>query len=256
MEASWPWGDRRCFALRRTPAEGCAELDPEDQRHLLRVLRARVGDRILGLDGKGSAWPLTVAVVDRGDLELTPDGAPFTEPAPGERGARVRRIEVAVAWPRPQAGEELLDGLVQLGCARVTALVGARSQDWAREWSPARRARLERVAREAAKQSRRLWAIEFAGPVGFDAWLAEPSVAVPATVLLEPRADSSLLAAVARARASDPAVALRLAIGPEGGWTDEEREAAVRSGAVTARITSFVLRTEVAAQAAAALALQ
>lgn len=256
MEATWPWGDRRCFALHTSPRDGAAELEEEDRRHLVRVLRARVGDRVLGLDGKGSAWPLKVAAISGGELELAADGDPYSEPPPGEPDARVRRIEVAVAWPRPQVGEELLDGLTQLGCARVTALVGARSQEWAREWSPARHARLERVGREACKQSRRLWAIEFDGPIEFEAWLADPRALAVPTLLLDPRAVTSLSAAVAAALSRAPQAVLRLAIGPEGGWSEDERASAARCGAQAVRIESFVLRTELAAQAAAAIALQ
>lgn len=256
MEVTWPWGDRRCFALAHAPTEGAFALDEEDRRHLVRVLRARVGDRILGLDGSGSAWPIRIAGLSGGELQLAPDGPPFSEPPPGADGARVPRLEVAVAWPRPQAGEELLDGLVQLGCARVTALVSQRSQEWAREWTPARRARLERVAREACKQSRRLWALEFEGPIPFEAWLDDPRASEHATLLLDPRGEPTLHEAVREARARVRIAGLRLAIGPEGGWSDEERGAVARRDVRTARIASFVLRTEVAAQAAAAIALQ
>jgi len=254
VESTWPWSDRRCFSLRSAPPDGSLELEREDAEHLARVLRARAGERILGLDGRGRAWPLRVAAVERDTVQVEPDGAPFEELAP-----RVRPIEVAVAWPRQQAGEELLDGLVQLGCARLVALVAARSQEWAREWTPARRSRLERRAREACKQARRLWPIELAGPLAFEAWLAEASSTPARVAVLDPRGAESLVSLVARERAaaaSHAVLALKLAIGPEGGWTVEELDAARRAGAHLARLESYVLRTELAAQAAAAIALQ
>ncbi len=257
-EATWPWGDRRCFFLERAPPDDEPRLDEADAQHLIRVLRARLGDRILGLDGRGGAWPLRVSAVERSGLEVERAGEPFFEPRPGAAGARVRRVELAVAWPRPQAGEELLDGLVQLGCARVTALVSGRSQDWSRDWSQARRARLDRVVREACKQSRRLWPIELDGPTELAAWLeAECATAEGSrgTVLLDPRAPTSLATWLAKLRSEAPESAPRLVIGPEGGWSEAERAACAARGLGAARIESFVLRTEVAAQAAAAIAL-
>ncbi len=253
MEQSWPWSDRRCFQLSATPDEGEARLTDEDQQHLTRVLRARVDDRILGLDGRGSAWPLRIAALARDDVRLERDGEPFSEPPPGAPGSRVAELELVVAWPRPQVGEELLDGLVQLGCARVVALVTERSQEWAREWNAARRTRLERAAREACKQARRLWPIELSGPLEFGAWLEDPGFSAERTVALEPRAPASLTEFTRRARAKPGRIVL--AVGPEGGWSPDELRAFDARGVELAQLRTFVLRTELAAQAAAAIAL-
>jgi 16S rRNA (uracil1498-N3)-methyltransferase len=43
-----------------------------------------------------------------------------------------------------------------------------------------------------------------------------------------------------------------LAIGPEGGWTDEERDAALKAGFQEASLGQFILRTETAVIAALA----
>ncbi len=228
-------------------------LTTEDEQHLTRVLRARSGDRILGLDGRGRAWPLTVVELGRGGLRLERDGEPYSEPPPGEPGSRVGAIDVAVAWPRPQVGEELLDGLVQLGCARVVALVTERSQEWAREWSSARRARLERAAREACKQARRLWPIELSGPLSFGDWLGAEELAPERTVALEPRARTTLAEFARRARAQPGRTVV--AVGPEGGWSADELSAFSARGVELAQLRTFVLRTELAAQAAVAIAL-
>ncbi len=253
MEQTWPWSDRRCFNLSAAPDEGSAQLTAEDEQHLVRVLRARVGERILGLDGRGCAWPLSVTAVSRDEVRLEPDGEPYREPPPGEPGSRIGQVELAVAWPRPQVGEELLDGLVQLGCARVVALVTERSQEWGREWNAARRARLERASREACKQARRLWPIELSGPVSFEEWLSSAEFAPEKTVALEPRAATSLEEFTRRARALPGRIVV--AIGPEGGWSPSELQALAERRVELASLRTCVLRTELAAQAAAAIAL-
>jgi len=254
MDRTWPWSEWRCISLARCPRDGEIEIDEAESQHLARVLRARVGDRVLGLDGCGGAWPLRVQSIGRGGVDLAPDGEPFLEPAPGEPGARVGRVELAVAWPRPQVAEEMFDALVQMGCARVTALVSARSQDWARDWTESRRARLDRIAREACKQSRRLWRPEVVGPVALAPWLDESKDV--RRVLLEPRADHSLrdwLRGQPPGRTGDPICVI---VGPEGGWSEEERAACRASGLAEARIDAFVLRTQLAAELAVAVALQ
>lgn len=254
MDPAWPWSELRCFTLARSPAQGPPRLEPEDEQHLARVLRAKVGDRVVGLDGSGRAWPLRVQALGKVGVELQADGEPWREPAPGEPGARVARVEVAAAWPKPQAAEDLVDALTQVGCARVTALVAERSQGWAGEWSPSKRERLERAAREACKQARRLWRLEIDGPRALSDWLAaaEPE----RTVVLEPRATTSL-EDWTRALGGPGAVgAVRLVIGPEGGWAPAELEAFAHRGVASAALRCYVLRAELAAPLAAAVVLQ
>jgi len=266
------WRARRLFWLAATPEDGQAQLDPADEQHLVRVLRARVGERIAGLDGSGSAWPLVVEAVDKRGVTLRADGPARSEPEAGAAGARTPWIELAVAWPRPQVGEDMLDGLVQLGCARVTALVSGRSQEWSRDWTQARRERLERVVREACKQSRRLWRIELGGPQELESWLAEHSSEKGpgngtssdadetfeggTCAVLEPRASRHLAPWVREQRERRPDVRLRLIVGPEGGWSAEERAALAARGLPELALAGHVLRTELAAQTAAAIALQ
>jgi len=252
------WRARRMFWLATTPESGAAQLEPADEQHLVRVLRARPGERIAGLDGSGTAWPLVIESVDKRGLSLRLDGQARSEPPAGAAGARVPWIEVAIAWPRPQVGEDMLDGLVQLGCARVTALVSGRSQEWSRDWTPARRERLERVVREACKQSRRLWRIELGGPLELESWLTERSGGEQSTTcaVLDPRGKRFLAPWVREQRELQPAVRLSLIVGPEGGWSAEERAALAARGLPELALAGHVLRTELAAQTAAAIALQ
>jgi 16S rRNA (uracil1498-N3)-methyltransferase len=252
------WRARRMFWLAATPESGEAQLEPADEQHLLRVLRARPGERIAGLDGSGTAWPLVVESVDKHGVSVRLDGEARHEAEAGAAGARVPWIELAIAWPRPQVGEDMLDGLVQLGCARVTALVSGRSQEWSRDWTPARRERLERVVREACKQSRRLWRIELGGPLELESWLSERASGAESgtCAVLEPRAERLLAPSVREQRERRPDVRLSLVVGPEGGWSAEERAALAARGLPELALAGHVLRTELAAQTAAAIALQ
>jgi 16S rRNA (uracil1498-N3)-methyltransferase len=228
-----------------------------EAQHALRVLRLGPGDPLLGLDGEGGLWPLRIARAERDELELAPAGEPERDPAPGEPGAPLPWIELAVSWPRKGRAEEMLSALVQLGAAAITPL-DAR---W-RGNAPAPRApdeRWLRIAREACKQCERTW-------------LPELSEAKAPSRLLEERAGAAIAVLDARqgmsfdtwARSIVPGHTagigtrerpILLAVGPEGGFTPEERELFLLRGATFVSLAPHVLRVETAAVAALAVAV-
>ena len=257
-------GGPRRFFLARTPREGSAELAPEDAEHALRVLRLGPGDALIGLDGRGSAWPLRIAADGERDdargargprrarsatpVRLEADGEPWCEAAPGEPGAPLPRIELAFALPRGPRAADLVDRATQLGAARLSPLECERSNEAARGAGPARLEKLGVVAREACKQCGRLWLPELREPATLDALLAASDA--DATLLLDPRADTGLLQCIADRRGA--ARSWSVLVGPEGGFTDAERERALAAGATPVRIAPHVLRIETAAEAALA----
>jgi 16S rRNA (uracil1498-N3)-methyltransferase len=241
----------RLFHLAEPPSGGRARLCAEDERHATSVLRISAGEVLFGGDGRGSAWPFEVHAAGRSGLELRLAGEPVVEPPPGAEGSSLPRIEVAVALPRGGRAEEMLARLTQLGVAAVIPLVCERGQGPLREPGAARVEHLRRALREACKQCRRLWTPDLREAVAVAGLRAE----LPASdlLVLEPRAESSLLA-WARARASEPErKPIGVAIGPEGGFTEGEREQLRGSGATEARLGAYILRVETAAEAAVAV---
>ena len=125
-----------------------------------------------------------------------------------------------------------------------------------------RRERLERVLREACKQSRRAWLPELQPPAGPAELAAELAGERPAraVALLEPGAPLSLDTWVRALLAEGGSPASReqplvLVVGPEGGLTEEERGALLEAGAGPVRLGPHVLRIETAAEAAVAIAM-
>lgn len=240
----------RRFFLARAPVDGRAELLADEEQHLRRVLRLSIGDRFIGLDGQGGAWPVVIRGSNRGGLDLAIDGQGRQDPAPGTPAASLPWIEVAAPWPRPGRLEEMLGRLTQHGAAAIVRLDCERAGPRGGPFTGARLERLGRVLREACKQSSRTWL-----PV-----LAEEGRVEPATsLLLDPGADLGLTEWVAGKRSSsvEPAWTrehpLRLLIGPEGGWSEGERAAWLARGAQPARLGPHVLRLETAAEAAMAI---
>ncbi|MDP6519620.1 MAG: RsmE family RNA methyltransferase [Planctomycetota bacterium] len=240
------------FFLEPGSAPDAPVLLPADAAHAITVLRLGPGDRIQGLDGRGSAWPLVISSLGRRNLELEILGPPTTAPAPGTPGAALPELELALSWPRPQRAEALIDRLTQLGVARIQPLLTARSGP---HGSPGqgRLERLLRVAQSACKQSGRLWLPEIAPPAALADLLAttRPSGTAPHPgAVLTPGAPRSL-GDWARSLPRPPG--LRILLGPEGGLESAEEEQAAAAGLTPVALAPHVLRVEAAAESAAAV---
>ena len=251
------------FLLAAPPGPGPVELGPGEEEHGLRVLRMRVGDPALGLDGQGGRWRLVVTAVERRRLVLEADGPREEEPPPGEPGAPLPWVEVAVAWPRKQRGEDMLGRLVQLGAAAVTPLAARHASTPPPPEPPERWGRL---IREHAKQCGRLWLPELRPTASCEA-LADrigPGATATATgngaavAFLEPGGSMGLDTWVRSLPLGPSLLGTRarpilLVVGPEGGFADDERRVLLDRGATSTRLGPHVLRVETAAEAALAI---
>lgn len=174
-------------------------------------------------DGRGG-WR-TCAFVAGGGLE--PIGEVERRPAPAPA------ITVAFALTKGDKPETAVQKLTELGVDRIVPFAAARSvARWDGDRAERHVARLRRVAREAAMQSRRAHL-----PVVEDLRTFADAAAIPGACLAEPGGAAPSL--------GRPVVL----IGPEGGWSDEERAA----GLPSVGLGPFVLRAETAALTAGAL---
>lgn len=195
------------------------ELAAEDAHHLTRVLRLRDGDPLVLCDGAGRWRPGRLV---RGSA--VPDGDVVVEARPSPP------VTVAVALTKGERPEVAVQKLSELGVDRVVPFEAARSvARWDGDRAARHVERLRKVAREAAMQSRRAFLPEVGELATFEAVAALPGAAL---------AD----------RAGRPPSLLwpALLVGPEGGWTDEERGA----GLPAVGLGPQVLRAETAAMAA------
>ncbi|MGH7657685.1 MAG: RsmE family RNA methyltransferase [Gemmatimonadales bacterium] len=217
-------------------AGGVLDLEPGEAQHL-RVRRAGTGDRIRVLDGAG--------VVGEGVLEM---------------GKGTARVEIASLATVPQppalilavaAGDRerfgwMVEKSAELGVTRIIPLETQRSVNVAGRIRASHVERLAIRAREAIKQSGAPWAPLVDQPVPLDEFVA--GLSEGDRWLADPAGGGW--------RMSGPAVPLTIAVGPEGGFTDGERERLTGSGFLPVSLSPYVLRFETAAFAAAVLAAQ
>ena len=145
------------------------------------------------------------------------------------------------------AFEWAIEKATELGVTEIVPLAAARSEKALVAASEKRSERWRKIVLEAAQQSRRV-GLPVLQPI------IKPETAFSARgerlgIFLSERAEAPALRVVLRDRAASQAV---LAIGPEGGWTDEERDLAVKAGFHEASLGRLILRTETAVIAALA----
>lgn len=189
------------------------ELSEDDRNHLTRSLRRRDGDELTVTDGHGQWRLCRLAAV----LE------PVSDVVTVERKLPV--LTVACARTKGDRPELAVQKLTELGVDRILVFEAERSvARWSPDRAPRQLERLQKVAREAAMQSRRVHLPEVG--IGDFATL----VATEGAALADLDGDAPSL--------EYPT----MLIGPEGGWSDHERHDRTRK-----TLSTQVLRAETAA---------
>ena len=209
----------------------------DEARHLVRVLRAKVGDEVVVFAGQGGEWPARIVRLSRDEAELA------TGPERRDRADHGPVLTLAVALPKGERQKWLVEKLTELGVARLVPLETERG---VAEATPAARERLRRGAIEACKQCGRNTLMEIGEPRSVAEALAERTHGT-AAIIAHP-GGGPLDPAIA---AGDTRHVLAF-VGPEGGFTVAELESAEQAGAVPTSLGPHILRIETAAIALAA----
>jgi 16S rRNA (uracil1498-N3)-methyltransferase len=146
--------------------------------------------------------------------------------------------------------EWCLEKATELGAGNIRPVAASRSERALAEAAPKRMARWEKILRGAAEQSRRVRPPLLA-PVR-PAAEAFREVESEMKLLLSERRGAPLIRSLAP---KTRLASIALAFGPEGGWTEEELEAAGQAGFLEASLGPLILRTETAVVAAMAVVL-
>jgi 16S rRNA (uracil1498-N3)-methyltransferase len=233
----------RFFAGAPEPGETVV-LDSDDAQHAIRSLRLRPGSELTSSDGRGAVATCRIVRAER--LLVEAEVIERTEERPP-----VPRLTVLLAPPKGDRLSWAVQKLTEVGADEIVLLEAARS---VRRWKADRGGkvgeRLDAVAREAAKQSRRAFLPRISGPEPWEDGLAAAAGRAPVVVLWERAA--APLSEVLRAGTPEE---LAVVVGPEGGIPEEDARSAERAGAVLASLGSQVLRTETAAVVGAVLVL-
>lgn len=211
-----------------------AVLRGDSAHHLGRVLRAEVGQQYELSDGK-RVFLARVERLGRDAVEF----ALLEEVAAAAPGLEVTLLLAVVKFDR---FEWALEKATELGMTRIVPLASARSEKALLAAAPKRAARWQKILLESSQQARRLGVPlleELQKPA--KAFMAQDSRAL--RLLLSERTGATPVRGVLEGK---PARAARFAVGPEGGWTEEEFAAAARAGFAEVSLGRQILRTETA----------
>lgn len=212
------------------------QLTPSQQHYLRRVLRLGAGDRFLALDGQGHQWQATLraeaAIAEIVASEVT---------APPQATA----ITLVASLPKGNAFDEVVRQATELGVTTIQPLISQRTL---LQPSPQKLERWRRIVTEATEQSERLQVPELHAPLSWNEFLAQDISGQP-YICVARRSVPHLLTQLQ----AQPATAITLLVGPEGGWTEAEVESAIANGWQPVTLGPGILRAVTAAIVALAL---
>lgn len=211
------------------------QLAGQEHHHMAKVMRMKAGDEIVLFDGSGYEFTAIIDLLGRNaarcrvtDKRAVDRELPFS-------------LSLAVALPKGDRQQWLVEKAVELGVSTLIPLVTQHGVAQPRDKSLAR---LERWVVAASKQCGRNKLMHIAAPEKLadisradlqsengQAWFAHPGQST----------------AIADLLTSSPQAPSIVAIGPEGGFADEELEEAIELGYVAMSLGDRILRIETAA---------
>jgi 16S rRNA (uracil1498-N3)-methyltransferase len=227
-----------------------AALVGEHAAHLARVLRAEVGQEFDIATGAEVRLGTIISICDdRVEFALGSSRAEKAHP----------KITLALAIFKFDRMEWAIEKCTEIGVARILPVIARRTDAHLAAAAVKRHERWQRIVRQAAEQSRRSAPPEIAGPVKLkDLPGVLPAGALTRIVLAESLAEfeATRLADILRSSSQSQPTDVALAVGPEGGWADEELSWFRKAGWIAASLGDTILRAETAAIVATALALE
>jgi 16S rRNA (uracil1498-N3)-methyltransferase len=209
--------------------------------HLARVLRARVGQEFDVTTGNEVRRGRVTAVAqDRVEFEL---GDAVSVPL-------AVQVTIALSIFKFDRMEWAIEKCTELGATRIVPVVARRTETHLASAAAKRVDRWRRIALQAAEQSRRVSPPEISDPLNLKDAVA---LAGGLRVVLSESETRMTLKDVLQAHADRSDVTL--ALGPEGGWADDELELFQKAGWISASLGSTILRAETAAIASLAVVL-
>ena len=214
---------------------------PEAVAHHLHVVRMQPGSGLTLFDGGGGQYAASVLEVGKKRASArVGEHQPLEVELPYS-------LTLAQGLPEGSKMDWIIEKAVELGVAEIAPLAARRSVvRLSGERLDKRHAHWQGVIVAASEQCGRNRLAQLAPLADFDRFIAAPGA--QARILFSPRASQSL---AEWARAAGPQ-AVTLMVGPEGGFSAEEEQAAIAGGALALSLGPRVLRTETAGLASLA----
>lgn len=216
-----------------------AALVGEHANHLVRVLRARIGEEFDIATG---------VAVRRGRISSVTDNRVEFELNEEVAAANLSEITLLLAIFKFDRMEWAIEKCTELGVSRLVPVIARRTDTHLAAASTKRVERWQRIARQASEQARRTTPPEIAAPLKVFEALNLPGAL---RIVLAESEERTLLRDVVKPQPANARILL--AVGPEGGWTEDELQSFQQATWISASLGNTILRAETAAMAATAI---
>lgn len=217
--ATSQWNDRQIL------------LTEAQQHYLYRVLRLKAPDQFIAMDGQGQGW-LVMLQTDRTAQVLEPIALQTELP-----------VALTLLMALPKTGmDDVVRQATELGVQRIVPILSQRSL---LNPSSQKLDRWQRIAQEAAEQSERQFVPELLPPQSWSVALESWNGAIGSCFFCEARGEHPHLLSTLVTKSAEScqqASVWVVAIGPEGGWTDQEQQQALAAGYQVVSLGARVLR--------------
>jgi 16S rRNA (uracil1498-N3)-methyltransferase len=206
------------------------ELNVEESRHCIKVLRLRKGDRVLLLNGKGSIFEAAIQIPDAKACKL--------EILKEEKPQKIRNYQLTIAMAPTKnidRYEWFIEKSTEIGIDRIIPVICQHSER--KEIKPER---LEKILIAAMKQSGQLYLPELSQPITFKELINQPFDGDKMIAHCEAGNKKELKNSIVAGKN------VLILIGPEGDFDSEEIRTAIEKGFIPVSLGESRLRTETA----------
>jgi 16S rRNA (uracil1498-N3)-methyltransferase len=229
------------------PPEACncslLTLTEREAHHAVHVLRVRLGDRVIVLDGAGRTLVCEVCAQNREEVRLAVIEGKSASPLPC-------RVTLLQALPKGKVIESIIQKATELGVHRVVPLLSERTATLLdAERAPGKGERWRLAAIEAVKQCGNPWLPKIENPMALDDFIArreEFELALVASLQGDGLHPRQFFQTFRDKHGRVPNTAC-LWVGPEGDFTPTEINTIKANGALPITLGPLVLRSETAA---------
>jgi 16S rRNA (uracil1498-N3)-methyltransferase len=229
-----------------------AVIQGDDAHHIQKVLRLRIGEEIVLCDGRGNDHTASIDFIGKGQVTavIKSSAATATEPR--------TKVTLVQGVPKASKMEAIIQKCVELGVHNIVPANTLRAVvrfDDERD-SDKKAQRWQRIAEEAAKQSRRGIIPHVSSPLSFEEAVKSSNSRLK-LLLWEEEREQSLRSVLRGFAENEPAGkgraekldSIAILIGPEGGLDAKEAALARNHGWIPVSVGPRILRTETAGMA-------
>ncbi|GGI43514.1 ribosomal RNA small subunit methyltransferase E [Paenibacillus marchantiophytorum] len=220
-------------------------IEGDDAHHLARVMRAEIGDKVICSNGVDREVLVRIAELDKGRVT-----AEIVEELTMDAEAAVQ-VWIAQSLPKGDKMEVIIQKGTEIGAARFLPFLSDRTiVQYDAKKEAKRSERWQKIAKEAAEQAHRNRVPQVESVHSWKQLLQRAKEADVAWICYEKEDGQQLRPAIQQALAQGklgPGQQVVIAVGPEGGFTEQEIVQAEEAGFQSVSLGSRILRTETAA---------